>query len=434
MKSSVTTAPIPWIRIILWVTFFVGWLNGSTRRRPTGHYVMAFSSTILRMRKDNDGRRTRMQQSPRYPHVMTSYDSRPGVAHTAVTAIASTENKNSSDSTTSLGFDYDDDIKDRLREEKRTTKVDAIMSRKVMIQDGMFKSFMIMATSTTATMMSLPQPAFATSIDPKTGISLPDVNEIENSIPTSWNDIENPFLEDDKVSKSTLFSRLDASSDTIFYSTPRFVEHVDENAVNIITNYISNDVILGSKNSKVENVLDLCSSWTSHIIPQAAASVKGRISGLGMNEKELQSNVVLTDYVVQDLNVKNPKLPYDDNTFDVITCQLSIDYLIQPLQVLKECLRVLKPGSGSIHIIFSNRLFLSKAVGVWTGSDDIDHAYLVGCYLHFCCSGNDSGGGSDVCSKYSFQDIKAIDLSTRNKKKQIVGDPVYVVTATKKSV
>ena len=350
----------------------------------------------------------------------------------AATTRESSEITGSCNSTASVGVDYENDSKDQLRGERRRTKLDAIMSRKVMIQDSVFKSFMILLDSTT-TMMSVPQSAVATSINPKTGISLPDVNEIENSIPTSWDDIENPFLEEGPSSKSsTLFSRLDTSSDTIFYSTPRFVEHVDENAVDIITNYISNDVILKSKNN-VENVLDLCSSWTSHITKDAAESVKGRRSGLGMNEKELQSNSLLTDYVVQDLNVKNPKLPYDDDTFDVITCQLSIDYLIQPLQVLKECLRVLKPGSGTIHIIFSNRLFLSKAVGVWTGSDDIDHAYLVGCYLHFCCKDGDGSGG-DYCSKYTFQDIKARDLSARNKKKQIVGDPVYVVTATKKSV
>lgn len=79
-----------------------------------------------------------------------------------------------------------------------------------------------------------------------------------------------------------------------------------------------------------------------------------------------------------------------------------------------------KPG-GKIAIIFSNRLFLSKAVGLWTGSDDIEHSYTVGCYLHYC-----NGG---------FENIKAEDLSTRKQKgkeKAIIGDPLYVVTATKR--
>jgi len=113
------------------------------------------------------------------------------------------------------------------------------------------------------------------------------------------------------------------------------------------------------------------------------------------------------------------KLPYEDESFDVIVLQLSIDYLIHPLEVLKEASRVLKKG-GKIAILFSNRLFLSKAIVLWTGSDDIEHAYTVGSYLRFC-----NGG---------FTDIKAEDSSTRKQKgkeKVIVGDPLYVVTAIK---
>jgi SAM-dependent methyltransferase len=105
-------------------------------------------------------------------------------------------------------------------------------------------------------------------------------------------------------------------------------------------------------------------------------------------------------------------------TFDVVLCQLSIDYLTKPLQVLKEVGRILKVG-GTVHILFSNRLFLSKAVGLWTGGDDIDHAYTVACYLKFC------GGG--------FKEIKARDLSARKggRDRLIVGDPVFVVSAVK---
>jgi ubiquinone/menaquinone biosynthesis C-methylase UbiE len=100
--------------------------------------------------------------------------------------------------------------------------------------------------------------------------------------------------------------------------------------------------------------LDLCSSWTSHLKVQPKLVV-----GLGMNEKELSANPSLTSWNVQDLN-ENPRLPYTENAFSVVLCQLSIDYLTQPLEVLKEVGRVLRPG-GAIHILFSNRLFLSKA-------------------------------------------------------------------------
>jgi len=209
----------------------------------------------------------------------------------------------------------------------------------------------------------------------------------------------------------TSFARLDSTPDTIFYKEARFVEHVDEQAVKSMTSYIS-DTFLQPNDS----VLDLCSSWTSHIRPDIQLK---RVAGLGMNDKELEANKVLTERTVMDLNVdKNVKLPYEDDSFDKIILQLSIDYLIHPLEVMKESSRVLKKG-GKIAILFSNRLFLSKAVGLWSGKDDVDHAYTVGSYLYF------SQGG--------FTDIKAIDLSTRKGRKDgiIIGDPLYVVTATK---
>jgi hypothetical protein len=259
----------------------------------------------------------------------------------------------------------------------------------------------------TTGVLELP-PAHATTMDPKTGIRLPDPGEIEAAVPRNWDDVDNPFSDSDDA--KIMFRRLDSTPDSKFYQDPRFVEHVDDNAVQLMTNYISKVVIQPGDAA----VLDLCSSWVSHIDENVAKKVP-RIAGLGMNDKELQSNSLLTEHVVQDLN-QNPILSkYDNDSFDVVLCQLSIDYLTRPLEVLKEVSRILKPG-GRVHILFSNRLFFSKAVSGWTGSDDIDHAYTVACYLHF------SGG--------NFKDIQAKDLSTR-KGQRIVGDPMYVVMAVK---
>lgn len=199
----------------------------------------------------------------------------------------------------------------------------------------------------------MPSVANAMYTDPVTKIVLPSEGEVESAI----GDLDdNPFENLDKAS----FSRLDQTSDTVFYKDPRFTEHIDDNAVELATRYISN--ILHENDS----VLDLCSSWTSHIDKTTAQNLNlRRVTGLGMNEEELKANPVLTDYSVVDLNVKpDVKLPYEDNSFDVVLCQLSIDYLIHPLDVMKEVSRVLKPG-GSVHILFSNRLFIQKAVGLW---------------------------------------------------------------------
>lgn len=283
---------------------------------------------------------------------------------------------------------------------------------KILQRRRQFLSSIIISSSSiiVPTITATQQPANAAIRDPKTGILLPSVGEIESSIPQTWDEDDNPFT---SLSDTVSFARLDASDDKIFYAEPRFVEHVDQQAVESMTSYVTDRLLQNG-----DSVLDLCSSWTSHIAP-GKVNLK-RVAGLGMNAKELQANTALTEWTVQDLNEnKNVKLPYENNAFDVVMCQLSIDYLIHPLQVMNEVSRVLKPG-GKVAILISNRLFLTKAVGLWTGSDDIEHAYTVGSYLRYC------GGG--------FGNIKAEDLSTRKKngkEQMIVGDPLYVITATK---
>ena len=261
------------------------------------------------------------------------------------------------------------------------------------------------------------QPSHAMTVDPKSGIRLPDKGEIEAAVPKDWTTTTTQVGENDDglaIDDSSMLTRLDSTNDAIFYKEPRFVEHVDAQAVDTMTRYISN--VLEKENSK--RVLDLCSSWTSHVDDATAQSLSlTRFAGLGMNAKELQANKVLTEWTVQDLNEK-PVLPYGDASFDTVLCQLSIDYLTKPLEVCKEIGRVLSPG-GTVHILFSNRVFISKAVALWTGADDIDHAYTVASYLHFCKGG--------------FDNIQARDLSIRKgRDNRIIGDPVYVVTGVKK--
>ena len=255
-----------------------------------------------------------------------------------------------------------------------------------------------------------PPNAEAMYTDTKSGIRLPDKGEIENAVPSDWSDIENPLTSDQQL------ARLDSSNDALFYQDARFVEHVDEGAVKLMAQYIARVW----QTTQPSAVLDLCASHVSHFPPTDTSSTRSspqRVAGLGMNAQELQANPVLTEWVVQDLNV-NPQLPYSENSFDLLFCQLSIDYLTKPLQVCREMARVLKPG-GSCHILFSNRLFLQKAVALWTGADDIDHTFTVASYLHF--------GGEPS----SWESISSRDLSVR-KNGRVVGDPMYVVTATKR--
>ena len=82
-----------------------------------------------------------------------------------------------------------------------------------------------------------------------------------------------------------------------------------------------------------------------------------------MNGLELGFNDQLTGgFETRDLN-DDPTIPYPDESFDIVTCVVSIDYLVQPVEVLKEIHRVLRPG-GRVVISQSNRCFPSKAIAM----------------------------------------------------------------------
>jgi len=173
---------------------------------------------------------------------------------------------------------------------------------------------------------------------------------------------EPPFRDQD-------FFRADQQFDGSFYAVPRFVYHIDEGAVASLTQYYRKNI------PKESSILDICSSWVSHYPLEFKENMK-RISGTGMNQLELLANDQLTDFVAQDLNENSKFEKYADNSFDVVTCVVSIDYLIHPIEVLKECHRVLKPG-GKLIISQSNRCFPSKAISMWLQMNDRQHLELI---------------------------------------------------------
>lgn len=166
------------------------------------------------------------------------------------------------------------------------------------------------------------------------------------------------------------FARMDPRPDTVFFKEPRFVQHLDAQAIAHVSDLYARFVKTGS------NVLDLMSSWVSHL-PDTLHDVA--VSGLGMNAQELEQNPRLRERHVHDINT-NPVLPYADNRFDTVICTASVEYLVQPLVVFAEVKRVLKPG-GQFVLTFSDRWFPTKTIYLWTELHPFERMGLVLAYF-----------------------------------------------------
>lgn len=198
-----------------------------------------------------------------------------------------------------------------------------------------------------------------------------------------------------------MFQRMDESEDTLFYTVPRKVVHIDEPAIRaagqmIAATFAPNGVLL-----------DLMSSWRSHL---PVGFVKQKLIGLGLNAEEMADNPDLDEYVVHNVNV-DPRLPFPDALFDGVVITVSIQYLTRPIEIFAEVRRVLKAGAPFL-VLFSNRMFPTKAVRVWQSLYDGQRAKLIEAYFH-------AAGG--------YAEPVFTDASPRTG----ITDPLYAVCARK---
>jgi SAM-dependent methyltransferase len=199
------------------------------------------------------------------------------------------------------------------------------------------------------------------------------------------------------------FRRRDEEDDRVFYATPRLVVHLDDGALAALTALYARLVPARG------NVLDLMSSWRSHL----PASFAGTVIGLGLNRDEMRANPRLAQALVQDLN-REPALPFNDGAFDAVLCAVSVQYLTRPADVFREARRILRAGAPII-VSFSNRCFPDKAVALWHAADDAQHAAIVAAY--FVASADDAGGGWSRLEEYAYTPAE--------------GDPLWAMWATK---
>ena len=275
--------------------------------------------------------------------------------------------------------------------------------------------------------------------------------------------------------------RMDESSDSSFYLAPRFVTHIDDNAIARLKNYYGSVLPTSSDKEDIAappRILDLCSSWISHYpvpVTKAASERKIQIYGLGMSDAELDRNSILDSggRIVRDLNEKpnlveaiaqilktpsshtqsshqqtsdgdrtdsqpkrSPKsLDADslseDQKLSATTCTVSIDYLTQPVKVLSSLRSITRKG-GSVHLAVSNRCFPTKAVNRWLKASEDQR-------LKMCCEDlwtagweevqvvqvTDGTKGANKCSDNSFGGLTGLMGMLG-----LSGDPLWVVRGT----
>ncbi|MES9971876.1 MAG: methyltransferase domain-containing protein [Candidatus Thiodiazotropha sp.] len=170
--------------------------------------------------------------------------------------------------------------------------------------------------------------------------------------------------------------RMDEADDADFYTSPRMVQHLDRQALKLVNGLYRR---LLPDNALV---LDLMASHDSHLQGVNPA----RLQLLGMNPEELAANGAGSEATVHDLN-REPALPYSTESLDAVVCTASIEYLINPEQVLQDLKRTLRPG-GLFVTCFSNRWFPTKAIRIWSELHEFERVGMLTQWLQQAGFGN----------------------------------------------
>jgi SAM-dependent methyltransferase len=209
------------------------------------------------------------------------------------------------------------------------------------------------------------------------------------------------------------FGRPDEADDAEFYRHPRLVQHIDDAAAGVIRKVYKEYLAPGMA------VLDLMSSWQSHVPEDLSLA---SLTGLGMNESELDANAQLTARTVHDLN-REPALPFAAESFDAALCSVSVEYLTRPWEVFAELARVLRPGAPLL-VTFSDRWFPPKAIRIWPELHDFERMGLVSEYFR------QTGRYSDL----ETISVRGLPRPVNDKyfPQRIYADPVYAVVGRRR--
>jgi SAM-dependent methyltransferase len=114
--------------------------------------------------------------------------------------------------------------------------------------------------------------------------------------------------------------------------------------------------VLGTPNGQSRRVLDM---------PAGAGHLGDLLRSRGYDVTSADFNRDRADYVFVDMN---RRLPFDDATFDVITCLEGIEHVLEPFHLVGELARVCRPGGRVVISTPNITNFYSRLCFLLTGT------------------------------------------------------------------
>jgi len=119
-------------------------------------------------------------------------------------------------------------------------------------------------------------------------------------------------------------------------------------------------------------LLDIGCGWEARLLREVEPYIQ---QGIGVDFKAPN---ILTDKIQTISATLEESLPFNNETFDLITLLAVLEHLDHPLSILKECARLLKPGGAILLTVPSKRAkpvleFLAYRLGLVSADEIRDH-------------------------------------------------------------
>ncbi|MEE4292029.1 MAG: class I SAM-dependent methyltransferase [Cycloclasticus sp.] len=117
-----------------------------------------------------------------------------------------------------------------------------------------------------------------------------------------------------------------------------------------------------------DNVLDVACGTGEFL--RACDVLGAKVSGVDLSDKAIIAcKAILSHGGFHSCSAE--KLPFDDDSFDVVTCLGSLEHFIDPVASLKEMVRVAKPKAKFV-ILVPNKDFLTRKLKLFSGTYQVD--------------------------------------------------------------